>query len=411
MTIGPDHHSVVLRAPGGTDPRLAVREVFDEFLASDPTVSDEVKRAHLARRQIEGQRQALARSTKRICCLPADSAGCGHLRVAWPAQMMHANGMHVFMQEPGRVSTFAHLPPAYIYGMVADSRVRLKEQPEFDVLVLQRPTSEAWPPAIRALQEVGVRVVIDIDDDVMALDPRHPAWRETHPKYSPHDNRDHLRTCLKMADQVVVTTEALQERYGGVIVRNAIPESYLTEQREPRDGPLWVGWTGAVWTHPGDLDVTRGGVARAVESADAQFVSVGTPEGVAKGLRLREEPHDLGSLPIGQYPQAVAQFDVGIAPLAPTPFNSAKSFLKPLDYAGLGVPFVCSPSDEYQAFVAEGVGLIARKPEDWTRHIRNLLSSPSLRAEQAEAGRKVAAAHTIEKRWPEFAAAWLGSVA
>lgn len=316
MTIGPDHHSVVLRAPGGTDPRLAVREVFDEFLASDPTVSDEVKRAHLARRQIEGQRQALARSTKRICVLPADEGGCGYLRVIFAAQMMAVNGLTVTAQKPGRVTAFQ-------YETVRGD-VRLTEQPEFDVLVLQRPTSILWPKAIVALQEAGVRVVVDIDDDVMSISPKHPAWRETHPKYSPNDNRDHQLASLRLADQVVVTTPGLQERYGGVVVPNAIPESYLTEQREPRDGPLWVGWTGAVWTHPDDLDVTGGGVARAVESEGAQFVSIGSPKGVAKGLRLRNEPVDLGSAPISGYPKLVAQLDVGIAPLADTEFNSQK---------------------------------------------------------------------------------------
>lgn len=402
--FGPDHHSVRLRAPGGTDPRLAVAAVFDEFLLSDPTVSDEVKRAHLARRQIEGRRQELTRSTKRICVLPADEGGCGYLRLIFAAQLMAFNGMNVTAQKPGNVTAFKY----QAFG----GQVRLTEQPEFDVLVLQRPTSILWPKAIVALQEAGVRVVVDLDDDVMSISPKHPAWRETHPKYSPLDNRDHLRASLRLADQVVVTTEGLQDRYGGVIVRNAIPESYLTEERPERDGPLWVGWTGAVWTHPDDLDVTRGGVARAVEATGAQFVSIGSPVGVAKGLRLRTEPIDLGAASITGYPKLVVQLNVGIAPLAETGFNMlGKSFLKPLDYAALGVPFVCSPSDAYRAFVAEGVGFLARRGSDWETHVHRLLSSASLRAEQAEAGRKVAAGHTIERRWPEFAAAWLGSVA
>lgn len=403
MTIGPDHHSVVLRAPGGTDPRLAVREVFDEFLASDPTVSDEVKRAHLARRQIEGQRQALARSTKRICCLPADTSGSGHLRIAWVAQLMAHNGMNVTMQAPGKVSTFKYT--------AIGGKIRLDEQPDFDVLVLQRPTSILWPSAIVALREAGVRVVVDLDDDVMAIHPHHPAWKATDPKHDPANNRDHLRAALRAADQVVVTTEALAQRYGGVVVRNAIPESYLTEEKPERDGPLWVGWPGAIWNHPGDLDVTHGGVAQAVQSEGAEFVSIGSAEGVARTLRLRDEPVALGAVPIGQYPKLVVQLDVGIAPLGATPFNAAKSELKCLEFASLGTPFVCSPSPAYQSFVAEGVGFVAQRGKDWARHVRNLLRSPALRQEQAEAGRTIAAAHTLERNWPLFAEAWLGSVA
>lgn len=402
--IGPDHHSVFLRAPGGTDPRLAVKAVFDEFLLSDPTVSETEKRAHLGRRQTEGRRQELARSTKRICVLPADEGGCGYLRVLFPAQMMAVNGLSITAQKPGNVTAFRY--------EAVRGEVHLLGQPDFDVLVLQRPTSVLWPKAIVALQQVGVRIVVDIDDDVMSISPKHPAWRETHPKYSPNENRDHQLASLRLADQVVVTTEGLQARYGGVVVPNAIPESYLTEEKPERDGPLWVGWTGAVWTHPDDLDVTGGGVARAVESEGAQFVSIGSPKGVAKGLRLRNEPIDLGAAPITGYPKLVAQLDVGIAPLAETDFNfRSKSALKPLDYAACGVPFVCSPSDAYREFVAEGVGFLARRPNDWQKYIRRLLTSPALRAEQAEVGRKVAAAHTIERCWPLFAEAWLGRVA
>ena len=44
----------------------------------------------------------------------------------------------------------------------------------------------------------------------------------------------------------------------------------------------------------------------------------------------------------------VAQLDTGIVPLQRSRFNEAKSNLKGLEYAALGVPFVASPTAEYE---------------------------------------------------------------
>lgn len=388
-----DRHKVWLHAPAGTDPGRALYEVMNEFMVTDPLG--------------DGKGLPPLPPPERICVLPGDTSGSGYLRAIWPAQLMAFAGMNVKVYPPAKLDAFK-VKNTNILGTVF---TRLEEQPPFDVVVVQRPTNYLWPATIMALREAGIRVVVDLDDDVLAIHAGHPAWQKIHPKYSPMDNHIHLREALKAADDVIVSTPALQNRYGGTVVRNTIPASYLVEKRTAVNSPLQVGWPGAVWNHPGDLEVTGGGVARAVDPADAVFVSYGDSTGIADVLKLKRPLVAIGHTPIAEYAAIVAQFDVGIAPLADTPFNRAKSYLKPMEYSALGVPFVCSPTPEYRLWVEQGVGFLAEKPRDWEVLVRSLLRDPDLRAEQAAIGRKIAAGHTLEGRWPLFAAAWLGTVA
>ncbi|MFD1810584.1 hypothetical protein ACFSHQ_28045 [Gemmobacter lanyuensis] len=74
----------------------------------------------------------------------------------------------------------------------------------------------------------------------------------------------------------------------------------------------------------------------------------------------------------GSYPRFVrwlvenAQFDVGIAPLVGSTFNGAKSDIKFLDYAALGLVPMVSEGPAYAKVIALGLAIGCRSdPEDW----------------------------------------------
>jgi hypothetical protein len=98
--------------------------------------------------------------------------------------------------------------------------------------------------------------------------------------------------------------------------------------------------------------------------------------------------------------------DVGIVPLEDTDFNAAKSRLKGLEMAAVGVPFVASPRDEYQRLHRLGAGLLADRPRDWRRHLTRLVRDGDYREELADRGRAVAAAETYENHADRWWAAW-----
>jgi glycosyltransferase involved in cell wall biosynthesis len=211
------------------------------------------------------------------------------------------------------------------------------------------------------------------------------------------------------ADLVTVTTEALARRYGPhgrvAIIPNYFPESWLSIEKE-RDGNV-VGWTGTIGTHHGDLPMTHGGVASAISETGATFRVIGNSAFIKRDLGLDEEPDHVEWQDWETYPHEVARLDVGIAPLADTAFNRAKSGLKPLEYAALGVPSVVSPLPSYVTLAAEGIGILAKdRSRDWRREVKRFLQDDHYREEMGALAREVATDYTIEANAWRFEEAW-----
>jgi hypothetical protein len=74
--------------------------------------------------------------------------------------------------------------------------------------------------------------------------------------------------------------------------------------------------------------------------------------------------------------------------------------------ASVGIPSVGSPTEENIA-LAEILGnRIAKKPRDWQRHLKDLLSSPDAYQERSDAVREAARPLTYENHAEEWIEAW-----
>jgi hypothetical protein len=282
----------------------------------------------------------------------------------------------------------------------------LERAPDADVVVLQRPGRWHWTPIIQHLRDKGVRVVVDVDDAFDVIPRENVAWRMYQPRFSPLHNADWITRACKAADLVTVSTPALRDRYGGTVLPNLIPESYLSLGHATFGWPV-IGWSGSVQTHPHDLEVTGGQVGRVVRQTGCGFRVVGTGSGVKDRLDLPAEPDSTrGWVPIALYPLEVARLDVGIVPLHPSPFNEAKSWLKLLEMSALGVPAVASPTGENLRLHKLGAGLLAHRPHDWFRLLLGLIRSEDRRAEVAGRSREAVAGLTYEARCGEWWDAW-----
>jgi glycosyltransferase involved in cell wall biosynthesis len=298
----------------------------------------------------------------------------------------------------------------------SDETVRLVERGA-DVIVMQRPMLRRMVEAIPRVQATGVAVVVDIDDDFTSLHHGNAVWSMVHPSFGPEPeelNSNWLREACRLADLVTVTTPRLARVYGGHgrvrIVPNHVPASMLAIPR-PVNETVVVGWTGAVATHPGDLRVTRGGVARAVKSAGARFHVVGPPDGVADELGLADAPTSAtGWVPLVDYPQAMARMDVGIVPLKLTEFNQAKSWLKAMEFAALGVPAVVSPTDPNVEFTKRVGYPLASSGADWYREVRRLIVDERHRIDLGGRARELMAAETVEGNCQMWWDAWSEAV-
>jgi glycosyltransferase involved in cell wall biosynthesis len=343
----------------------------------------------------------------KVLAYPADQGGCGFYRLIHACRHLIAQGAdldYVVEDDPAERQLQALWFDGPNGRHVVDAIT-----PDADIVVLQRPLRSHLPGAIRSLQAKGVRVVVEIDDDFEHISPRNISWTSVQPHLSPGRNRAHLREACELADLVTVSTPALADVYGRhgrvVVIPNCVPRDYLLLRQDPHDD-LYVGWSGSTETHPDDLQQCRTGIARAIAATGAKMAVVGTGKDVRKNLGLAETPLASGWRTLADYPEALAQFDVGIVPLELSPFNEAKSWLKGLEMAAVGVPFVASPTQQYRALTAEGAGLLAETPRQWEGIVKALLRDDDRRAELAAAGRAVAERWTIEGNIERWTDAW-----
>lgn len=199
------------------------------------------------------------------------------------------------------------------------------------------------------------------------------------------------------------------------VLRNRVPQKYFDVPGVEKDDKTpRVGWTGTLQTHPHDLQVTNGMAWRAVEETGAYFSVIGDGEGVRRALRIPDDA-DVGATGWVDLDHYVAYvkllLDVGIVPLEDSRFNDAKSYIKGLEMAALGVPFVASPTNEYRYLAMHGIGVIAARPRDWYNRVKKLITDTDFREETAaNAQETVRKQFTYEDAAEEWTKAWLSAL-
>lgn len=317
----------------------------------------------------------------------------------WPSAACVAAGKPVLVQN--------RMPKIAVDN---DGKVQGINIGNYGVLVVQRPGSYQLPQVIDILQTNGVKVVIDMDDSMSKIDPRNPVFKHYDPRTNHKRNWMHVAASCAKADLVTCTTEALAEEYGShgrvKIIKNHVPRRYLDLKRPENDVPIvtWAGWT---VTHPGDLGITQGMIGTAVAEAKARFMAFGDQE-IFRELKVRYSPPNFhqGFEEMAQYAGKLVQADIGIVPLRMTPFNKGKSWLKCLEYASLGIVPVASPTPDNLQFAELGGCIIAEKPADWYREVKDLILDNDKRAELSKKVREVAADWVIEENYTKWWDAW-----
>lgn len=263
---------------------------------------------------------------------------------------------------------------------------------DFDVAFFGRFEGQAEVAQLaRRLSERGMPVLWDYDDDVVRAERRAGFDAMTH-----------------VVDVITTTNDALVERYHEMGARTVIAvPNYLTRPslafpRRRHEGTVlgYIGWI----DHQDDWDAL--GLKETIEDLldvhdDLRVESVGPIE-----LRLPEERlHAYGVLTFDQLPQAIAGFDVAIAPLIDKPGNATRSDIKLKEYAIAGVPWIASDYGPYVGYGEEQGGRLAAD-DGWFDALHDLLCDGKAQRKLAKRGQKWAKDQTLDRN----ASAWLGAL-
>lgn len=285
-----------------------------------------------------------------------------------------------------------------------------------EIVILQRWMGHEAATEIRAARAAGQVIISDVDDWFWGLDPANQAHRNTSKQLNALDNRDHYRRAVEACDAVTVSSHFLakriKERFGvpTLVVRNAIDRRVFTPNMvRPVSSELVVGWVGALGWRSGDLETLAGVLGPYLDATNSTFTHRGTFPG--------DDPADSAATRLGlshgevttqeacvpwEYPDLLEDIDIGIVPLADVPFNQAKSWIKGLEYAAAGIPFVAARTLEYELL---GAGILASTPAEWRAGL-DRLTDPAERAKVRAYGFEAAARADLNTRWRDWERAY-----
>lgn len=271
-----------------------------------------------------------------------------------------------------------------------------------DVFVLQKklPTpADAW-----AWRGCGVPLVFDYDDAIMfRQQPRNGS-------YESGTRRRRFARVLRMAGAFVVGNAYLgsfaEECRKPILVAPSpvmldVPLARVRARENESGEPVRIGWLGS----PGNLaSLTELAPALRQLARDRRF----------RLIVVSEARPELPGVPIDHVPwtleaqeREVAALDVGLMPLADTPWSRGKCSYKLLQYMAAGVPVVASPVGMNREVVShEENGLLATGAEEWQRALERLIDDVDLAARLGRAGRETVVAGygytTIAAQWKSF---------
>jgi hypothetical protein len=340
----------------------------------------------------------------KVLILRADAGGCAFYRVQEPARVISEQFPEIDIEVTTEIAVQADLDPNTRLTKVSEVET------DADVIVVQRPLKQGLGAMLEQARRQGIATVVELDDDFSTISRNNRAYPMVQPGRSPLDNKEWLAQAADAADLLTCTTEELSkynERY--VVLPNYVPASILDIKRPERDRPV-VGWTGTLQVHPDDLQVTRGQIGKVMADAKADFFVVGDGAGVQDALKLRTDTKTSASgwVPLENYYQTIADnIDIGIVPLERSDFNNAKSWLKGLEFAALGIPFVATSTADYQRLADLGVGHLAHDHNGFRYALRNWLNEPWTARIDGESYRDVVREHlTYELHAKDWVRAW-----
>jgi O-antigen biosynthesis protein len=272
----------------------------------------------------------------------------------------------------------------------------------------------------------GTTVLADVDD--LVFDPDAARYLRGLDALPLEERRLHEETIAGIArtlaavDGVVASTEPLAAAAAAVNRRVAFVPNVVSAEmarageaaRAGGDRPRspTIAYLSGTPTHDADFLEAAPAVLDALERfPDLRFLVVGYLSLDERFERFGDRVDRRAAVTWQRLPRVLAAVDVNLAPLErDNPFTEAKSCLKYLEAAVVGVPTVASPRADFVRVIRDGEnGFLAQHPDAWQRALRELLESRDLCERLGAAAREdVLERHTTAARSPTTYEAFAG---
>lgn len=250
------------------------------------------------------------------------------------------------------------------------------------------------------LSRQGTAITYDNDDDFSAIPRESPRYKEVGALTGQQIFADTARVA-RFAHCFTTTNDAIAARYREAgVERVEVIDNYLATTLD-RAGTghegIVIGWLGG----PDDgVELQLVPVLQALVQILEQHPEVRV-ESIGIDLGLHERYRHDAAVDFREIPARVADWDIGIAPLADIPYSVLRTGIKLKEYAGSGVPWLASPVGPYRGLgEAEGGQLV--DDDGWLEALERLVRSPRERRSLARKARKWAKHQSIDgvvDRW------------
>ncbi len=281
-----------------------------------------------------------------------------------------------------------------------------------DLIIFQRNivNTQAWA-AIDYWLGMGKPMAVDLDDAYQILPYSNPAYKYWHEKPGDWEGETipgaairYLETGLRKTNALIAPNLNLLQGWShvcnGYYLQNYaqddwwenLPDRPFFKEQEGLAEKIVIGWGGSV-SH---YDSWWGaGLREAAESISRRHPEVvwkicGNDQRIFQQLPVSpyHKKHQPG-VPPQEWPRQVRSFDIGLAPLFGW-YDQHRSWLKGLEYALAGVPWVGSAGPVYDEVQDIGGTLVQNEARHWEEAIEDLLADlpaaqEALAARQEEA--------------------------
>jgi hypothetical protein len=248
----------------------------------------------------------------------------------------------------------------------------------------------------------GIPSIYCIDDDLLNV-PREIGAAKF--EYHNHPLRlDAVRFLLENADLVYCSNQWLAARMGRLGIRRQLYVGKLfcagaVIAPPRRRTAMTMGYMG--FDHAHDFEVALPAVVRAMrENPQLRFELFGK---IARPPQLEEFGTRVIQLPVvadyDAFLRALAarEWDIGICPLARTPFNEVKNINKWIEYTSAGTAVIATRGMIYDECCTGGAGWLA-DDDGWDEALQTLLADTERRIQQVmTAQRKLADEYSVER--------------